>query len=314
MCVGINRCGSEYNRGTGCGKTARPGLCGGCRVTGIPTTTAITIRRVQDGLVSGFLLDHVKRGDKVEVSGPQGHFYHNPVFHQRKMVCIAGGSGITPFLSMIREAAECGINHEIRLIYGNRSMEDVIFHKELGKIAERMGNISYTPVLEDPPEGYAGERGFITADVIERVAKGLEDRTFYLCGPPAMYDFCLPELQKLGIPRKRLRREMYGLPRSISHDPGWPKEVKEDDTFTVRTNDGRSLEAVAGEPLLTALEKSGILVPSLCRSGECSMCRVRLLSGKVFQPAGVLLRKSDRQFGYIHSCGSYPLEDLEILI
>ncbi|MFH1953304.1 MAG: 2Fe-2S iron-sulfur cluster binding domain-containing protein, partial [Pseudomonadota bacterium] len=54
--------------------------------------------------------------------------------------------------------------------------------------------------------------------------------------------------------------------------------------------------------------------PSLCRSGECSMCRIKVLSGKVFQPADVPVRKSDRQFGYVHACVSYPLEDLEILI
>ncbi|MGD9032781.1 MAG: 2Fe-2S iron-sulfur cluster binding domain-containing protein, partial [Desulfobacteraceae bacterium] len=63
-----------------------------------------------------------------------------------------------------------------------------------------------------------------------------------------------------------------------------------------------------------AFEKQGVAVSSLCRSGECSMCRVKILSGKVFQPAGALLRKSDRQYGYVHSCVSYPLEDLEVLI
>jgi ferredoxin len=74
------------------------------------------------------------------------------------------------------------------------------------------------------------------------------------------------------------------------------------------------MEACAGEPLLTALEKNDMVVPSLCRSGECSMCRVKILSGKVYQPPGVPVRKSDRQFGYVHSCMAYPLEDLEILL
>jgi len=275
---------------------------------------AITIRRVQGGLVSGFLLDHVKRGDRVEVSGPQGHFYHNPVFHQHKMVCIAGGSGITPFMSMIREAAECGINHEIRLIYGNRSMEDVIFHKELEKIAERVGSISYTPVLEDPPEGYAGERGFITADVIERVANGMEDKTFYLCGPPAMYDFCLAELEKLEIPEKRIRKELYGIPDRIWEFPGWPRDVDGGDIFSVQVNDGDAFEAKAGDPLIRSLENNGVFTPSICRSGECSMCRVKILSGHVFQPPGIPVRKSDTAFGYVHSCAAFPVSDLKITI
>jgi ferredoxin len=82
----------------------------------------------------------------------------------------------------------------------------------------------------------------------------------------------------------------------------------------VKVKGGKTLEAQADQPLIFALEKNGIVVPSLCRSGECSMCRVKILSGKVYQPTGALLRKSDRQFGYVHACVSYPLEDLELLI
>ena len=82
----------------------------------------------------------------------------------------------------------------------------------------------------------------------------------------------------------------------------------------MKVNGGSPFEARAGDPLLATLEKNGVVIPSLCRSGECSMCRVKVLSGKVFQPAGALVRKSDKQFGYVHSCVSYPLEDLEIML
>jgi ferredoxin len=129
-----------------------------------------------------------------------------------------------------------------------------------------------------------------------------------------LYNFCTPELQALGIPNRRIRKEVYGAPLNICDSPGWPEGVKADDLFKVKIKGGKTLEAQADQPLIVALEKNGIAIPTLCRSGECSMCRVKILSGKVFQPAGVLLRKSDRQFGYVHSCVSYPLEDLEILI
>jgi len=107
---------------------------------------------------------------------------------------------------------------------------------------------------------------------------------------------------------------MYGVPANIFDYPGWPREIKENTVFKIKVEGKEPIEARAGEPLLVTLEREGITIPSLCRSGECSMCRVKLLSGKVFQPSGVLLRKSDRQFGYIHSCASYPLEDLEVMI
>ena len=100
----------------------------------------------------------------------------------------------------------------------------------------------------------------------------------------------------------------------ISDYPGWPDAIGRDDAFSVKVKDGRELKARAGETLLSALEKGGVVVPSLCRSGECSMCRLKILAGKVYQPPGVPVRKSDRQFGYVHACMSYPISDLEILL
>ncbi len=274
----------------------------------------VTVQRVQDGFVSNYLLDEVKEGDLLESSGPAGEFCHNPLFHSPTMVLVAGGSGVTPFMSMIRETVECGLDRTIYLIFGNRDLESVIAHEEFLGYDRRAGNIHYIPVLENPSDGYTGRQGYITGDLIRDVLGGLDDKTFYVCGPQAMYDFCLPELEKLGIPRKRLRREMYGMPADISQAPGWPESVKPDRVFTVKVDGEKTLEASAGEPLLTALERNGLVVPTLCRCGECSMCRVRVLSGKVFEPSGVKVRKSDRTYGYTHSCAAYPIEDLKILL
>ncbi|MBW1707959.1 MAG: 2Fe-2S iron-sulfur cluster binding domain-containing protein [Deltaproteobacteria bacterium] len=274
----------------------------------------ITIRRLEGGLVSNYLLDEVKTGDRLESSGPAGNFYYNPLFHDKTMVCLAGGSGITPFMSMIREVAECGLDRSVHLLYGNKNLNDAIFHDELQAISSRFENITYLPVIENPLEGYKGRTGFITADFIRETIGHLSDKTFYLCGPQGMYEFCLPELEKLGIAKRKIRKEVYGAPVNIWDYPGWPKEIKADQVFTVSMDGGVTMEARAGEPLVLALEKEGILIPSLCRSGECSMCRVKIISGKVFQPSGVPVRKSDRKYGYVHSCVSYPLENLEIVI
>ncbi len=274
----------------------------------------ITVRRVEGGLVSNYLLDEVGRGDRLLSSGPAGHFYYNPLFHDKTMVCIAGGSGITPFMSIVHEIADCGIDRTVFLFYGNKNPGDVIFHEKFQAISDRFENIHYIPVIEEPPDDYDGSRGLITGDLIKEKIGRLEDKTFYLCGPQGMYDFCIPELVKLGIPDKKIREEVYGAPADICDYAGWPEDIKAETVFKVTINGGRTLDARAGEPLITALEKKGVIVPSLCRSGECSMCRIRIISGKVFQPEGVPVRKSDRQFGYVHSCVSYPLDDLEIAL
>ena len=293
-------------------KTSRP-----YSVSSPPNQTGfydITVRRVDGGLVSNYLLDEIGRGDHLQSSGPAGHFYHNPLFQDKNMVCIAGGSGITPFMSMIQEIKECGLDRTVFLFYGNKNLGDAIFHEKLVSISDRYENIHYIPVIEEPPGDYDGAQGLITGELIKEKLGALDDKTFYLCGPQGLYDFCIPELVKLGIPNRKIRKEVYGAPASICDYPGWPKDIKADRVFKVNINGGRTLDAKAGEPLITVLEKSGVSIQSLCRSGECSMCRVRIVSGKVFQPKGVPVRKSDRQFGYVHSCVSYPLEDIAIVL
>lgn len=274
----------------------------------------ITIRRVENGLGSNYLLDEVKRGDMLTCSGPAGNFYFNPLIHKQTMVCIAGGSGITPFMSMIREVIECGLDRTVYLFYGNKTTDDIIFGAELARISARFENINYIPVIEEASADYGGACGFITRDVIRAALEEIEEKSYFICGPMGLYEFCLPELETLGIPRRKIRQEMYGAPPAIWQYPGWPVEIDRDAAFTVKVKGHEHIEARADEPLLVSLEKGGVIVPSLCRSGECSMCRVKVISGKVFQPAGVPVRKSDRQFGYVHACMSYPLEDLEILI
>jgi ferredoxin-NADP reductase len=274
----------------------------------------ITVRRVENGLVSNFLIADLAVGNDLVTSGPAGHFYFNPLIHPKTMICLAGGSGITPFMSMIREIVECGLDRTVTLFYGNKTTDDIIFHEELGRIAARSARINYIPVIEDPSNDYGGACGFMTAELIKEVLGDVTGKSFFICGPQGMYDFCLPELEGLGIARRKVRQEMYGAPLNIWQYPGWPPEVKPDLLFSVQVKNGKQLKARAGDPLLVSLEKSGVVVPCLCRSGECSMCRLKILTGKVFQPAGVPVRKSDRQFGYVHSCAAYPLSDLEILL
>jgi len=274
----------------------------------------ITVRRVAEGRGSNYLLDQVKRGDLMESSGPSGHFYHNPVFHDPTLVCLAGGSGVTPFMSMAREIVECGLDRTLFLIYGNKHLDEAIFHDELSRMSDRFDNITYVPVIEGPTDGYHGATGLLTGQLIQEIIGDLADKTFCLCGPQGMYDFCVPELQQMGIPMRKIRREVYGPPAHIWEDPAWPPYIEPDSAFRVTVSGGKTIDARASEPLLTAIETAGLRVPSLCRSGECSMCRIKILSGNVFQPAGVPVRKSDRQFGYVHACVSYPITDLEILI
>jgi len=274
----------------------------------------ITIKRVEDGFVSNYLMDDVKTGDTFESTSPSGNFYYNPLVHGTDLVFLAGGSGITPLMSMIREAVDRRFEKNIHLVYGNRIPEDIIFSDELEKINTQWDNIKISHVISDPPDGYEGLTGFISADLMVNLIDDIQGKTFFICGPEAMYSYCMEELNTLGVKRKKIRKEVYGPPKDVTSQPGWPGDISANDQFTVKVMDGNKITATAGEPLMNSLERAGIVIPASCRSGECSLCRTKLISGRIFHPQGVSLRKSDRQFGFIHPCMAYPIEDLEILI
>lgn len=273
----------------------------------------IAVRRVDDGFVSNYLLDELKVGSLLQSSSPSGNFHYNPLYQDGNLVFIAGGSGITPFMSMIREMADRNTALRVHMLYGSRVEGDVIYLDELKRIAANHKNFSFDIVVSEPAEGFTGKKGFINAELIkDAISPG--EWTFFVCGPEAMYNFCLGELEKLSVPNRNVRVEVMGAPRDITLQPGWPQEVSAKDVFRVLVKGKQSVEARATEPLMVSLERSGITIPALCRSGECSLCRTKLLSGKVFQPNGVKLRKSDRRFGYIHPCMAYPLSDVEIML
>ena len=279
-------------------------------ISSSPQQTAyydITVKRAANGFVSDYLLDQIKVGDYLYSSGPAGNFYYNPLFHGHKLLFVAGGSGITPFMSMIRETMDLSLDKEIYLFYGSKTGGELIFNEELMKIAARHANFHYHPVPETSPANYQGLKGFISADLIKNIIGTSQLDTVYICGPQAMYENLIPQLETLGVPRRRIRREIFAAAADIFTDPGWPQDIKPGTQFLVQIADNKKIVARAGETLLTALERACIIVPSLCRSGECSLCLVQLISGKVYQAPGVLRRATDKKYGYIHAA-SYPIE------
>ena len=273
----------------------------------------ITVARIKDGFVSDFFLDDVKVGDRFEANGPAGVFRFQPVFHSRKSLFLAGGSGITPFLSMTREIVDAALDRDVVMLYGCRSSKAALYDEELRAYSEKYPNFKYHLIVSDEDDSWNGETGFIDRNLIMHLVPDYAERTCYICGPQVMNDFCKKELEELGLPEKQIRREMFGTRRDIQNELGWPENLTGDEVFNVKIGE-RIIPAKSGESLLTALERLGVRMNVCCRSGECSLCRVKLVDGKVFLSKGVLQRYADEKYGYIHSCKAYPISDLEIII
>lgn len=272
----------------------------------------ITVARTKSGFVSDFLLDNVKVGDEFFANCPSGTFHFNPIFHSKKSVMIAGGSGITPFMSMCREIFDSRLDRQVHLIYGCRNSESVLFKKELESLALSYENFTFTLVLSEAEKGFMGQKGFIDAKCITDLIKDIKTSTFYICGPQIMNDFVVKALESLDVRKAMIRREMFGARADIQNEPGWPEKLTGKESFTITIDETKKIKALSGESILTSLERAGVRMNVCCRSGECSLCRVQLTGGNVFLSKGMLLRYADEKFGYIHSCKSYPISDISI--
>ena len=273
---------------------------------------AITIRSNPGGYAADMLLESLKVGDTVISSDPQGFFYYEDLRDKKTVIGLAGGSGITPFLSMayaIRDGIE---DFDLTLLFGSRDEANILFKKELDEIAAQCPKFKVVHVLsEAETEGY--EHGFITAELIKKYAPADGEYSVYLCGPEGMYKFLKPEIEKLGLPERLFRRKMIDVTKTVWECEGYPAECK-DKVFDLTVKQGAAeykIKANANEPILVALERAAIKAPSRCRSGECGWCRSKLVSGQVYVPKENELRRwADIAYGYIHPCSSFALSDI----
>ena len=269
----------------------------------------LTVRSNPGGFAADRLLEETKVGDVLYASAPQGNFYYEELRDPKNIVALAGGSGITPFLSMARAISDGTEDFNLTILFGSRTEEQILFRGELSELA-RNDKINVIHVLSDEEKpGY--EHGFLTADLIRKYAP--EEYSLFICGPEAMYRFLEGELEKLALPGKNVRRELMGVTKNIADHPDFPASAKGAVySLTVRQGPCESVVTASGEePILVALERAGLTVPSRCRSGECGWCRTKVISGDFFAPAENENRRyADRLSGYIHPCATFPVSDM----
>ncbi len=277
---------------------------------------SITIRANPGGFAADRLLSGKKPGDSIVASAPQGFFYYEDLRDEKHVIGLAGGSGITPFVSMARAVSDGVEDFDLTLLYGSRTEEDILYRGELDEIARSCWKFRVVHVLSDE-EKPGFEHGFITAELIRKYAPAEGKYSVFLCGPEAMYRFLSPEIEKLQLPERLFRRKLIDVTKMPWECEGYPQELR-GKRFALTVRQGPqtwNIPAGADEPVLVAMERAAIKAPSRCRAGECGWCRSRLLEGSVFIPQENEMRRwADRHYGYIHPCCSFPTSDLVLEI
>ncbi|MBE0541472.1 MAG: hypothetical protein IH623_08810 [Verrucomicrobia bacterium] len=170
----------------------------------------VTIKR--EGRMGTRIVDWAKAGDRLGVLPPAGKFL--PVYEPDKhLVCMAGGSGVTPFRGFVREATHRQIETKITVLYSVRTTNDIIFEHEFRELAQENTNFNFyvTCTRLHPEDHWTGRRGRITAMWVKEQAHDMPNTIFYACGPNPLVEFAEDiVLRELGVPKPQMKTEKWG--------------------------------------------------------------------------------------------------------
>lgn len=270
----------------------------------------ITIKSKTDGFFTSYSKDNWKEGTTVYASEPMGFFYYEPLRDSKEIICLAGGTGITPFRSLIKDTLKNYNDVTISLFYGINNPSELILEDYFKGIkADYSKRFKLITVCADPHDGkWLGQTGFITSDLIIKHIGSAAAKSFFVCGSGDFHTFINNELEQFKLPQKFIRRENYTVGEK-GELPGVSVSIN----VTIASKH-TIVKSVSGETILTSLERAGLHPPSNCRSGECGWCRSKLVSGEIdVVKANDGRRMADKKFGYFHPCSSYAMTDLEIV-
>jgi 3-ketosteroid 9alpha-monooxygenase subunit B len=264
-----------------------------------PGPLRVTVKRSPGGYASHWLCDHLGAGDHLRVLPPSGIF--SPASFDADLLLFAGGSGITPVLSIIRTGLLTGTGRMV-LIYANRDRESVIFADVIDALAlAHPDRLTVVHWLET-------DRGLPTVDALQELAAPYASWDTFTCGPTPFMQGVAEALRALGLPRARRHQERFvslgGNPfEDASVDAAGPARVTVE--LAGETHDLDDWDPAVR--LIDHLEARGLAVPFSCRKGECSSCMARLVEGDLRHDANTILDEADLAAGFRLVCQAHPL-------
>ena len=278
----------------------------------------VAIKRVPGGKFSNYANDQLKVGDELELLPPAGKFNTTLDAHQQKdYVAFAGGSGITPIISIVETTLRTEPQSTFQLFYANRKTSSIIFHERLEALKNKyMGRFSLYHVLSEEridPELYHGR---IDAEKLAAFSQLFfqpdEIGDFFTCGPEPMMLTIRDTLQGLGVPSNKIHLELFTSPvGKLGQEDKVEKIPEQAQSEITIVLDGHSHEIAydSSESILDVAYQHGLDLPFACKGGVCSTCVCKVESGEVDMKVNYALEPDELERGLVLSCQSIPVTD-----
>jgi ring-1,2-phenylacetyl-CoA epoxidase subunit PaaE len=277
----------------------------------------VTVKRIAGGVFSNWANDNLKPGDQMEVMPPHGSFtWDFDPAASNHYVGFAGGSGITPVISLLKTALTTEAQSRFTLFYGNRDSASVIFLEELAKLKNRfMDRLQVHHFLAEEAEDielFKGMLDRVKCDLILGTLVEPKDvAAFFVCGPGPMMDAAEEALEAVGVPHEKVLIERFtaGRPSEALAAQMQALQSQAQGLTMLVTLDGRKrrvpFSAEAGN-ILDSARAAGMPAPYACKAGVCATCRARVVSGEVEMAARYGLSDQEIAGGYVLTCQSVP--------
>ena len=279
----------------------------------------VTVKRIGGGLFSNWVGDQLKAGDTVEVMVPHGSFTtdFDPA-RSRHLVGIAGGSGITPVMSLVKTLLREEPNSRFTLFYGNRDSSSVIFLEALAGLKDKhLGRLEIYHFLDAEDQDIDLFNGMLNRERLdEAIAALVPDAAsvdgWFICGPGPMMDAAEEALLDQHIPKDRIHIERFTAGRpvgAVAQEIAQLQTQAEGVQVSV-TLDGRTRRVpfTAGN-ILDSAREAGLPAPFACKAGVCATCRAKVTRGKVEMAVHYGLTDEEVAEGYVLTCQSVPVGD-----
>ncbi|WP_299472452.1 1,2-phenylacetyl-CoA epoxidase subunit PaaE [uncultured Roseibium sp.] len=285
----------------------------------------VGIKRVEGGAFSTFANEQLKVGDRLEVMKPMGRFYTElDPSSAKSYLGFAGGSGITPVLSIIKTVLAREPESTFTLIYANRQTSSIMFREELEDLKNRyLGRLSLIHILETEAQEIDLFTGRIDAEKMEMLFRLWIDAdevdTAFICGPEPMMLTIADSLRTHGLSDEQIRFELFA-----SSQPGRAKAKARSEAAAAAagtcevsvTLDGttRNFQMEKdGTSVLEAAIENSIDAPFSCKAGVCSTCRAKVIEGEVEMETNHALEDYEVRAGYVLSCQCLPVSDKVVI-
>jgi len=285
----------------------------------------VAIKRLDDGAFSTWANTELQSGQLIDVMPPAGNFTvdFSPE-HSRHYVAFAVGSGITPIFSLVKSALSIEPDSRFTLFYGNRASSSVLFREEIEDLKNLyMERFSVVFVMSRENQDIELFNGRLDGPKVNELLSVWLDPTeidyAFVCGPQTMIEDVVQGLQQKGIPKDRIKFELFGAPKGpralkTGHEARVAPGKGECELTVIQDGRTRTLMIQKNQDnLLDAALAQGLELPYSCKGGVCSTCRCKVVEGEVDMDVNFALEDYEVARGFVLTCQSYPVTDKVVI-